>query len=528
MLHSNEGLRQVVIRESQTLEIKAKVGLGTLVPIRDAIFKPDASGVWFTAGADGFWSFSFGDELPRQFSTRNAFSGPLQIVSNQSKLIHGHDVISVFHLPSLEFERELVDEGMGRVYDICELTDQGLLASSHQDRFVRLWNIQNGKLERKLGPLGGEARVLSYDSSTKRLAVGCRNREVIVFDSQAFTVVERIRGFAGRFAMSYEKEGSLVYGAYGNALRATRGGTASNTRIHLGGWVAELLFDGRGRLIARSNVDQNEISIIDVESLTVRRVKLPGDRIRHLADSVIDEATIIAVDVNASQIIAYDLLTEELKHRIEFPEGSVVSAIALDANTRSLCLGFSDGRVAFVDLSKVRSKIQFCLDQHSNLISAATAIGNGTFATADSKSRVLLWKDGKVIDRKTSFGGKIEALASFNRTLAVGLHADVIPENNSFLFPEATKQECIRLPGHAFQVEDMKFIENGATLVSIGGDREIKILDLELREPRLMIQDDEIYTSMAISPGEEIIAAGTREGSVILYRAPNKETLPID
>jgi glucose repression regulatory protein TUP1 len=74
--------------------------------------------------------------------------------------------------------------------------------------------------------------------------------------------------------------------------------------------------------------------------------------------------------------------------------------------------------------------------------------------------------------------------------------------------------------GHTFSIQDVHLIEDGKTIVSVGGDREIKFWNSDSFEQRLAIRESEILTTAAVSPDESVIAAGTREGSVLLYHSP--------
>ena len=77
--------------------------------------------------------------------------------------------------------------------------------------------------------------------------------------------------------------------------------------------------------------------------------------------------------------------------------------------------------------------------------------------------------------------------------------------------------------GHTFSIQDVEFLGDGSTLVSLRGDRTIRLTDIHSRQlnERLTIQGPAVFNCLAVSPDDRIIAAGTREGTVILYRVPS-------
>jgi WD40 repeat protein len=70
----------------------------------------------------------------------------------------------------------------------------------------------------------------------------------------------------------------------------------------------------------------------------------------------------------------------------------------------------------------------------------------------------------------------------------------------------------------------VSFLRDGRTLVSAGTDRLIKLWDLETQQERFNLRGGEsIFQSLAISPDEKIIAAGTRNGMIRVFRAATEK-----
>ena len=129
---------------------------------------------------------------------------------------------------------------------------------------------------------------------------------------------------------------------------------------------------------------------------------------------------------------------------------------------------------------------------------------------------LTIWKDG--IEEKVHgpLQGHGLELDTQGGTIAIGLFRTWRSGGNLLFGPLGG--DLYELMGHTFPIEDLALIEDGKTLISVGADRELKFWDLDLREPRFAIHDEEVMNSIAVSPDENVIAVGTREGTVILYR----------
>jgi WD40 repeat protein len=78
--------------------------------------------------------------------------------------------------------------------------------------------------------------------------------------------------------------------------------------------------------------------------------------------------------------------------------------------------------------------------------------------------------------------------------------------------------------GHSVFVNSIRFLADGRTLVSCGADRLLKFWDIATRQERFSLQSaTSIYSCMAISPCETVIAAGTRDGTIRLFRRATVE-----
>jgi WD40 repeat protein len=78
--------------------------------------------------------------------------------------------------------------------------------------------------------------------------------------------------------------------------------------------------------------------------------------------------------------------------------------------------------------------------------------------------------------------------------------------------------------GHSVFVNSVRFLADGRTLVSCGADRVLKFWDIATGQERFNLQSaTSIYSCMGILPCETVIAAGSRDGTIRLFRRATVE-----
>jgi len=77
-------------------------------------------------------------------------------------------------------------------------------------------------------------------------------------------------------------------------------------------------------------------------------------------------------------------------------------------------------------------------------------------------------------------------------------------------------QSIFVMEGHQSYVNDVKFIPGTAQFISVGGDNQIRLNDVETRESKLLKNATYEIKSISISPDGRTLAGGTLSGQVIL------------
>jgi energy-coupling factor transporter ATP-binding protein EcfA2 len=156
--------------------------------------------------------------------------------------------------------------------------------------------------------------------------------------------------------------------------------------------------------------------------------------------------------------------------------------------------------------------------------------GTSQFMSAGSDGRILSFSmsdpglEPEVISEKELI---IEALSvsQDGRYLAVGTQTDGIHLYDL----SGPAKNLVLLAGHEGRVRDIVFTEDSREFYSLGSDRQILKWNIEERTSRQIVQSDERFNDIALSPGGMVLAASSRSGMIVLIRPtqPGKwDTIP--
>lgn len=238
-----------------------------------------------------------------------------------------------------------------------------------------------------------------------------------------------------------------------------------------------------------------------------------------LAIGAMDAAQLSIIDLNAhpcNVIYKWDVI-----------DTVGITTVCFSDDETSVYCGLKDGRVMELRLEDGPDIATFFDGRHSARITSIAPYGKSGCVSGAGDGSVSLWEKGRLvstglgIENETSKGVWIRGLDTHRGAIVYGLFG--MPADGNRIFHLSKDKRKRGFYGHTFSMHDVKFIEDGETLVSLGGDRELKIWNTDNFEQRLAIRESEIFSCLAVSPDESMIAAGTREGPVFLYHAPHEE-----
>ncbi|WP_197455903.1 WD40 repeat domain-containing protein [Stieleria neptunia] len=209
-----------------------------------------------------------------------------------------------------------------------------------------------------------------------------------------------------------------------------------------------------------------------------------------------------------------DFQKEEITSEFSLPTKESTTAVDFSPDLESVVIGCENGSVYELDLAS--GEVRMYSSVGKGQVRKLDFLEDNTLVTAHHDEDVCVWDDGEITRTHGPYTSWVSSLCCYKQMVAFGLFNR---HRGYQVFYGDIRQSLHKLYGNNSNSKGVAFIEEGRTLVTIGSDQQLKIWDLELGESRFTISDSEIFCAMAVLHDERLIAAGTREGSVILYRS---------
>lgn len=541
LAHPDDSFSRIIVRHTNSLDVKCEIpipenGDTSGTHIATAAFSPDSR--CLAIGVVN-WGVAIYDLEAQRFGSRMDVPGMgtcevIEYSSDGKYLAVSSEPITVWSVQDCTKVHEL----SGHVQEVTSIRfvcDDAWLISASRDRSMIVWDAKTGARIRTLDHFEAEVRRLAYDPTRQELAVGLRNRTLKIWSLPDFTEVEEIRGYNGLYALDFFPDGRLVYGALDGKIKVRkRGETGLLNRFASGGWVADLEFSNCGQYLAcvvnpkeESNPERgkNVLRIFRVDQPEKTPIVIPPlpFEIHRIAATRGNNKNLLAVGAQGSSRAAViDLDRVE----IAFDSGPVdtvgVSAICFDRDGGSVLCGLEDGRILELQLEGPKARFKSYAGRHGARVAELATLQDGRCVSGAGDGALWIWRDGRTEREDLGVAAAwVRGLATHGNSFAFGLFGG-LSEDGHRVFLVDSNGHRRGFYGHTFSLQALEIMEQGKTLVSVGGDKEIKFWSGDTLEQRMAIRESEIFQSFALSPDERIIAAGTREGTILLYRAPRE------
>jgi WD40 repeat protein/serine/threonine protein kinase len=395
------------------------------------------------------------------------------------------------------------------------------LASGGADRRLHIWDWVSGKLLHTLMIAEDEVRSLAFSPANDTLAAGVRDGTVRVWSVPTFEALDVVPGYGDMYALDYLPDGTLVFGGQGRDLVLwTPQSPEERGILKCNAYVRDLAFSSTGRLLA-ATTGSPEIRVwrLEAHRPTQEPSLTAGFDVSCIASS--NRGDLAVGDSDSTRVQFFDFASGQSIRTIRGDNSIGTSRIAFSPSGERLVVGCEDGSIIVWQVGddqplwkhsahEVRvSAVCFCSD-------------NTTLLTGGGDGSVRLWdlETGKQIHDFGNHGSYVESVSSSpdGRKLAAGFFG-AAPKGLIVWDRSSYRREA--LLGHKHAVYSVAFLHHEDTLISASGDRMLKAWDLETGQERLTIDGSpHIYSCAAVSPDDRVVAAGSRDGTILIYRAP--------
>ncbi|HBE71336.1 MAG TPA: hypothetical protein DDW52_24585, partial [Planctomycetaceae bacterium] len=519
-LRSSDDFSEIIIHDSSTLAVKRKLNLpGELLGKRSVrrfgrcIFSRD-SHVWAVVPNLGIVHFDLSQPVNHVKllveDNRVKERGRLAVSSDGSKLFYsaGKRLTAV----DLDGEKARVStsvETESNVLDLVVLDQHGLLATASKNGVVALWNASDLSVHRVLKQFDDEARSLAFWPSKNQLVVGARDRQAVIFDTEKLTEVAVLRDTNGLYALEFDRDGNLLFGASRGRVCPYRKHQKANQLLPIPGKPVSIDFVDRHRLLIVCE-KSGSLLLVDCNSGTVEQIDPSFDGTISAVSTPVD-GNILAVDSMTQAIVSLNLVSGATDTVGTFEGQGKISAIELHAG--QVFVGTDTGEVYLVE----NSKQTLLFDSGVGMVREIARSSPDSLYVSNSGGTVCHYEVGGGIQRQ-EFKGDVRALKASKDAIAIGLYHSTHNSGNLFL-KVANQLQPIR--GHTFSIMDLDLLHDGSTIVTAGADRRLKFWDRASGEQRISLHLGGVPNALATSPDGTTFALALREGYVQVLRATN-------
>ncbi|MFO7901726.1 MAG: WD40 repeat domain-containing protein [Pirellulaceae bacterium] len=412
------------------------------------------------------------------------------------------------------------------VFGVAFSADGRFLATCSADRSLRVWDPNTGELVRILTVAEDQVRSVAFSPDNKTLSAGHRNSIVTVWSVPDFERIGRLSGCCGLYALDYLRDGTIVHGSITEGIVFRKLPSLSEERIlDSGQSVRDIVFSSDNEtLMAIANAPAPEIQRWNLKSrgaVSLSPISTSVD-VACIATSVRGQVAVGASDSASVQI--FETFKGQVSALLPGSDETSTSCIAFSPNGHVLAVGCNNGRIIVwcVDDRTMQCEWQVC---EVGVSSLAFCPDDTTLLVGTDDGRVILrnYETGETVllpDTPEIHVNRVACSPNGHFLAASFAYGEQGPGARKIIVWDRPTFQPTALHGHKVGVHSIGWLDDEVTLISAGGDRMIKVWDVPLGEERLTINDGwHIYTCMAISNDNRIVAAGCRDGKIYLHRA---------
>lgn len=418
-----------------------------------------------------------------------------------------------------------LDPHQGWIYGLAFSRNGKILATGGHDNLVKFWDVRTGECLQTSDKHADQVSYVSFSPDGKTLASGSKDNSIRLWDVKSGECLNVFKGHTQYvMSVSFSANGStLVSGSRDGEIRLwdTKTGACIQTISDKKDFVRAAQFSSNGRIIAAvDGNDDNTIHIWDIEkNLCIQ--ELHGDKDLILLVSLSPNSRLMATASLDCDIRLWDL---EQGKCIKILQGHTgrINAIAFTEDEEMLISGSLDSSVRFWDINE-----GVCVKTLGGYNIRTQSVGFASswqlLLTGGADGSIRLWDIASKSLSKTLLG-HTDAIWSFSFSRD-GILASGSEDNTIKLWNIDTGNCTKTLQGDIARIKSVTFSPDGTTLAAVGEDKNIELWNIPNRKliKRLVGQNDIIISASFSSIG--MLATGDWKGQLQLWDVEKSEPI---
>ena len=421
-------------------------------------------------------------------------------------------------------------EGMSSIWTLKYDQSGNALASSGDDKIIRLWKIESGQYillkSLRKHDQGNRVWSLNFDRDRKTLISIGDNGVICFWDIEKSTCTKVIRGNSkSAFGLSVhpQQDSNLIYFATAHEDKAVRiWSTGSNACIgeivDHGSRVWDVKFSLRGDLLASSD-ETGEIRIYKIQEISnpIHLKTFKGHKNRVLSLEFSPDGRKLVSACSDGDIFLWNIETEEPCHwpeahshwiwTVRFsPCGNFLASCSSDKHIKVWNVNSQELLHDFREHKKGINSIVFNPLEHF-------------LVSGDDDGRIFIFDyiNGSNVDILSAHKSRINCL-DFSRS--GDILASAGDDAKILIWDFTDRQKTHTLAGHEFDIRSIKFSPDGKYLFSCSGDQTIRTWDVKLGQCIQVMKVPGPYEGMDITAARGLTQA-QRSSLIVLGAVDN-------
>jgi WD40 repeat protein/CHAT domain-containing protein len=415
------------------------------------------------------------------------------------------------------------------VWSVSFSPDGKTVASSSEDKTIKLWDLETGKEICTLKGHHGMIYSVSFSPDGKTLASSSEDKTIKLWDLETGKEIRTLKGHKSFvWSVSFSPDGKTLAsaGSYDKMIKLWKVETGEEIRTlqRHNEPVRSVSFSPDGKTLASSS-DDKTIKLWKVETgEEIRTLQRHNEPVWSVSFS--PDGKTLASGSQDKKIKLWNVETGEELRTIAGHNGIVLS-VRFSPDGKTLASGSDDTKIKLWNIET--GKEILTLQGFTNVVYSVDFSPDGkTLVSGDGDNTIKFWNVGNI-----ETGPAIRTLAGHN---GIVLSVSFSPDGKTFsgsddkmikLWNVEMGKEIRTLKGHDSTVWSVSFSPDGKTLASGDeGDNTIKLWNVETGEEiRTLKGHKNIVRSVSFRPDGKTLASGSQDNTIKLWNVETGEEI---
>lgn len=420
------------------------------------------------------------------------------------------------------------------INDIAISLDNKFVICGCEDSTITIWHLEDGARIASLGGHGDSVRAVAVSADVRRIASASTDRTIRVWNLRELTLSSELESSSSEIVCMHSVHQS------NRMISVSRDGVVKTWDIESASVIDS--FEARTRVQNASVTSDGKWIVLEGKALSVWNLET-GERVHTLTEEALFSASVHSLAARSRKIAAcgpdalqrvflqvWDLETGE---KIYATRVGVVKQLALTPDGSQVLYTMRQDSKEYLVLQPLLSGLpRRILDQRKSSWTDSDSFRQ-VVVTPDGAAAVVVTSDGYIDEWDLSTGTRrmqTRGMPAEVRLLATSTNGKILlyrVKNYLHVDNLANPRKTFNLQGHAAPVISAAVVHGGERAVSIGGDNQLKIWDLENRSILATYVEEGPLNQCSIAPNGTIVIASTRSRKIRFLRLENVEALSV-